>query len=285
MNAAPARPTPAHRRRRRGFLERNIAGLADALDHAATADEIARRGGWLQSLDPRAKIVGFGLLIVAAVAARRLETVGALLALAVAMATTSRVPWRVLAANAWVGVLAFTGWIALPAIFLTPGRPVCTLPGLHWTITAPGLQTAGLLLARAETTATLALTLVLSTPWTQVLKALRALRVPAVAVVILGMTHRYIFLLLHLAGDFFVARRSREVGALGPAGRRQVAAGAAGVLLGKSLQLSGEVYQAMQSRGFRGEVRTLEDFHWRPRDGGALAGFAATAAVACWLGR
>lgn len=263
-----------------GFVERNLAGLAATLDHAASADEIARNGGWLQGLDPRAKIIGFAALIVAAVSVRHLPVVLGLLALATASAGSSRIPLRLLATQVWGGVLVFTGLIALPAIFLTPGRVVGGLPVLHWPITAQGLQTAGMLVARAETTATLALTLVLSTRWAHVLKALRVLRTPSVVVVILGMTHRYIYLLLHLAADFFVARRSRLVGTLDARQRRQIAGGAAGVLLGRSLQLSGEVFQAMQSRGFRGESYTLDPFRWRRRDTAALAGFVTAAAVA-----
>ncbi len=269
---------------RPGFIERNLAGLTDALDYAAMADRLAYRGGWPQTLDPRAKIIGFGLLIVAAVSARHLTVVTALWLAAAGLAKAAHIPWRVLVVQVWVGVLMFTGLIALPAIFLTPGRTLGVLPGLHWPVTAQGLLTAGMLLARAETTATLALTLVLSTRWTHVLKALRVLRTPTVVVVILGMTHRYVFLLLHLAGDFFVARRSRLVGELDGAQRRQVAAGAAGVLLGKSLHLSNEVYQAMQSRGFRGEVYALEDFRWQTRDSLALPMFIAGAATSFWFG-
>ena len=44
-----------------------------------------------------------------------------------------------------------------------------------------------------------------------VLKALRVLRVPVVVVVVLGMTYRYILLLLEIAHEMFEARRSRTV--------------------------------------------------------------------------
>ena len=69
-----------------------------------------------------------------------------------------------------------------------------------------------LLVARVETAATLSVLLILCTPWSHVLKALRVLRVPVVFVVILGMTYRYILLLLQSAHDMFESRRSRMVG-------------------------------------------------------------------------
>jgi len=191
----------------------------------------------------------------------------------------------VLAARAWMGALAFTGVIALPALFLTPGVAVYRVPGLHWTVTEQGLTTANYLLLRVETAATLALLLVFTTPWVHVLKALRIFRVPVVFVAILGMASRYILLLLETAHEMFESRKSRSVGALRGAERRRMAVASAGVLLSRSFQLSGDVYLAMQARGFRGEVHLLDDFAMKRLDWVALAGFAALAAAGVWAGR
>ena len=53
----------------------------------------------------------------------------------------------------WLGALGFTGAIAVPAIFLTPGRVLYRLPGLSWPVTAQGLTTASYLILRVETAA------------------------------------------------------------------------------------------------------------------------------------
>ena len=91
-----------------------------------------------------------------------------------------------------------------------------------------------------------------------------------VFVVILGMTCRYILLMLETAHEMFESRKSRTVGAASRADQRRMAVSSAGVLLGKTFQLSGEVYLAMQARGFRGEVYLLDDFRMtRARLGGA----------------
>ena len=127
------------------------------------------------------------------------------------------------------------------------------------------------LIMRAQTAATLSVLLVLCTPWSKVLKALRVLRLPTVLVVILGMTHRYIFLLLRSAHDMFKSRRSRTVGRLDGQEQRRAMTAGAGVLMSKTLQLSGDVYLAMRSRGFQGEVYLLDEF----RHGLVLTG-------SCW---
>jgi cobalt ECF transporter T component CbiQ len=257
-----------------------VDSLARTLEHARFCEDAALTQGILQRLDPRVKLCGLLALILVAVSARRLEVTLAVWMLGVALASYSCISIKVLATRTWAGVLAFTGLIALPALFITPGDAV--LP--HWPITWQGLITALRLIVRAETAATLAGLLVLTTPWTHVLKALRTLRVPTVLVVILGMTYRYIFLLVRLAEEFFEARRSRMIWTLSRPEQRHMAGAAAGVLLNKSLQLSEDVYLAMQSRGFRGEAYTLHDFHMERRDWMAAAGFAVAAALAFWGG-
>jgi energy-coupling factor transporter transmembrane protein EcfT len=59
----------------------------------------------------------------------------------------------------------------------------------------------------------------------------------------------------------------------------------AGVLLSKSVELSHEVYLAMLSRGFRGEVRLLTDFRLRLRDYAGMTAFVFTSCFAAWIGR
>jgi energy-coupling factor transporter transmembrane protein EcfT len=148
-----------------------------------------------------------------------------------------------------------------------------------------GFRAAGFLIGRAETAATLSTLLVFTTPWARVLKALRTFRCPVVLVAILGMTYRYIFVILQTAVEMFEARKCRTVGVLPPAERRRLASSAAGVLLSKSIHLGTEVDLAMRSRGFRGEVRLLQDSHAHAADWCWLAGFAVTSAAALWWGR
>jgi len=287
LNALSNQKTKAAppKKRRGNFVERTLATLIRKTERALFAEELAQADGFLQKLDPRVKIVGLLALILDVTLARNFFTIFFIFALAVLLAVFSGVPLRTLAARAWFSALTFTGLIALPVIFITPGDALIRLPFLGWTITAQGLTSATYLISRVETTVTLSLLLVLCTLWTHVLKALRVLRVPIVFVVILGMTYRYIFVMIETAQNMFEARQSRLVGALNASESRRIAAASVGVLLSKSFYLNAEVYLAMQSRGFRGEVYTLDDFQMRRKDWLALAGFLLVAVLAFWLGR
>jgi cobalt ECF transporter T component CbiQ len=270
---------------RRGVVQHTVEGLYRAMQRTVEAEASARRRGLLQSLDPRVKLAGLAALILASVLSARLDVIAAVLALAILLALLSLIPLRLIAARVWIVVLLFTGAIALPALFLTPGPVLYRMPILGWAVTATGATSAAFLVLRAETASTLALLLVLTTPWMHVLKALRIFRVPLVFVVMLGMTSRYILLLVETAHEMFESRQSRTVGELTSSDRRRMAVASAGVLLGRSLQLSGDVYLAMQARGFRGEVYLLDDFRMTPTDWLALTAFAALSSVAIWAGR
>jgi len=279
------RAPPPSRRRRHGFVEKTARGLVETAGQALFAEDMAAHHGFLQRLDARVKLAGICALIMAAMAVRRLWVLAAILMLGAVLAVASRVPLRLVAARVWIAVLAFTGVIALPAIFLTPGSVLCRVPLLDWPVTQQGLRGAGFLLLRAETAATLAALLVMTTLWTRLLHALRYFRVPVTIVAILGMTYRYMFLFLATAQDMFESRESRIVGILEPHQRRRLAAASAGVLLGKTLQMSGEVHTAMQARGYRGEIRLLDELQLRARDWLRLAAFVGVAVLAVWVGR
>lgn len=268
---------------RRPFLQRTVDSLYSATSRVMYADTLAREGGVLQALDPRVKLAGLLALILASALSAKLWVIAALLAIAVVLALTSHLPLSLLAPT-WGAALAFTGAIAFPAVFLTPGHAIYRVFA-DWHVTAEGLTSAEYLILRVETSATLALLLVFTTPWTHVLKSLRILRVPVVFVVVLGMTFRYILLLLETAREMFESRQSRTVGRLTASESRRLAVTSGGVLITKAFQLSNDVFLAMQARGFRGEVYVLDEFRMQARDWAALVLFAGLAGGAAWAGR
>jgi cobalt ECF transporter T component CbiQ len=250
--------------------------MANVLRQAIYSDELARRRGLLQRLDPRVKVVTLlGLLIVAALV-RNLPVLLAMYALTLPLAAASRLPVGFFVKRVWLFIPIFTGIIVIPAMFsfVTPGNVVVPLgdwSGNEVGLTEQGLRSAALIVSRVATSISLVVLLTLTTPWARLLAALRALFVPRVFVLILGMAYRYIFLLLNAVTDMYTARRARAVAGDrdGTSGRR-FAAASAGALFGKAHALSEEVHLAMLARGFRGDARTFE----RPRPG---------ALDACWI--
>lgn len=251
------------------FMLKTVAAVTAALERAVFSEEHARLPGLLQGRDPRAKVVATLLLLLAVGLAHHLVVVAALYAIVLLLARLSYLSFDFFVKRVWLGIPLFAAMIALPALFTLPGQPLLVLVDsgtIHVAVTDNGLASASLFLARVGTSASLAVLLVLTTRWAQLLKALRVLRVPEAFVIVLGMTYRYLFLFLYLANNMFLARQSRTVGPTSGAAQRRWAAATAGALFSRSMKMSGDVHQAMLARGFSGELRALADFHMADGD-------------------
>jgi cobalt/nickel transport system permease protein len=281
----PSSPAPnRHSRPGSSFIEKSLADISHTLEQTLFAEKIAQKDGLLQRLDARVKVLALVLLLLAIGLSHSLVIIAGLYLVLLGLAWASAVPMGFYIKRVWLFMPFFTGIVAIPALFITPGPALVSLaPGL--VVTQTGLNSALFLLLRVGTSVSAAVLLVLTTPWNTVLKALRVMHLPDEVVLILGMTYRYIYLFLHTANDMFLSRKSRILRRLDGASQRRLVAASAGTLLNRSLQLSGEVYLAMQSRGFSGAPRTMDTFKMQRRDWLFAALSLVSTATAIWFGR
>jgi cobalt/nickel transport system permease protein len=109
-----------------------------------------------------------------------------------------------------------------------------------------------------------AIVLASSTPFPELLAAMRAIRVPRLLVAIFSLMWRYLFVLVDEAMRLLRARAARsgrsDQPGLRPGGslawRGRVAGGMAGNLFLRAYERSDRIYMAMVSRGYDGEIRT-----------------------------
>ncbi len=274
------------KRRRGSFVDKTLDGAARVMHQALFADDVAAGRGLLQRIEPRVKLVSILGLLVAAALAHRIPTLLALYGATLGLAVASGVSLGFFVRRVWLFVPIFTGIVVLPATLnvVTHGDvvvPLGTWFGHELGMTAQGLTAAGLIVSRVATSISLVVLLTLTTAWPRLLAALRALRVPALFVLVLGMAYRYVFHLLGAVGDMFTARKARLVRAIDTAAGRRFVAASAGALFGRSHALAEEVHMAMVARGYTGDVRTLAAERIGARE---LAWLAAclVAAAALW---
>ena len=251
------------------FIYKTILAISQALERAIFSAEYARLPGLLQAIDPRAKLAAIVLLLLATGFIRHLAVVVAIYAVVLLLGRLSLLPASLLAKGVWLGIPLFAAIVALPAVFTLPGQPLLIVPLFGDTrivASDSGLSSAGLLIARVGTSVSLGLLLITTTRWTDLLKALRILRVSDAFIVVLGMTYRYLFLLLHTVNGVFLARASRTVGRAEGGEQRRWIAATTGALANRAFKMSDDVYQAMVARGFAGEIRTLTEFRMVERD-------------------
>jgi cobalt ECF transporter T component CbiQ len=279
------------RRRKGSYVAKTLNGAAGVMREAMFAEDTAAHEGLLQRVDPRVKVVTLLGLLVAVSLVRSLPVLVVAYLATLVLAVLSRLPMRLFVRRVWLFIPIFTGIVVLPATLnvITAGHvvvPLGTWFGRELGITAEGLTSAAMIVTRVATSISLVVLLTLTTPWTRLLAALRALLVPRLFILVLGMAYRYLFHLLNSVLDMFTARRARTVGDGGDAvsGRKFVAA-SAGALFGKTHALSEEVHMAMVSRGYTGDARTLAAFRIGALDVIWIATAVASAIVLVGVGR
>ena len=247
------------------FLSKNISSITGALESVISSEDLCRARGLLQGLDPRIKVATLVLFIIVISLVQSLPILAGVFVLILAFALLSKVTLGVFLKRILIFIPIFTALIAIPALFITPGDPLVTSAG-KVIITEQGARTAGLLVLRVTDSLSFGILLILTTRWANILAALRWFRVPALFVTIMGMTYRYIFLLLHSANSMFLARRSRTLGSLSGGENRRWLGQALATTLAKSHHLSEEVYLAMLSRGYKDDGIVLNNFSLKRRD-------------------
>ena len=251
-------------------MERTLEGTVSLLRETIAAETISSRNGFLQRRDPRLKIVAVIVLLAAVLLAKNIVMVVALYCVCLAVAAFSSAGLRYFLKRTFLFIPLFALVVALPALFspITPGEPVVSFTLLSWQIavTRQGVDTAFLFFMRVLASVSFAVLLVITTKQHALLKALRVFHVPRLFVVTIGMCYRYLFLLLDIIQDTFVAIRSRAGFVTSPkTGRRVIALNMASLWL-RSYRLHSQVYDAMISRGYTGEPAVLNDFRARKGD-------------------
>jgi len=246
--------------------------------HDNVFDRYHAKGSLLHHLDPRVKVVVTVIFILSNV----LLPDGAWLAFVCS--------WLlILAANQLsqlgLGFSFKRSFVALPfalaaitAIFSIPGRALGEWQ-IAWLTLVPtdaGLLRFASILVRSWLSIQMAILLVATTQFPDLLHALEHLRVPRILTTIIAFLYRYMFV---LTDEVFRLLRAREARSAGFPGQKQggslfwrarVTGNMAGQLFLRSYERSDRIYNAMLSRGYSGDLRTLNPHVMVRRDWLAL---------------
>ncbi|NTU84228.1 MAG: cobalt ECF transporter T component CbiQ [Chloroflexales bacterium] len=155
--------------------------------------------------------------------------------------------------------------VAVTLVFSRPGAPLFTLAlgPLRLTATDTGVVAFVSVVLKSWLSVQAALLLTATTHFTDVLYALRALRLPAVFIAILSFAYRYLFVMVDEAQRMLRARECRSAELPGRRGggslawRAAVVGRMAGTLFLRAYERSERIYVAMLARGYSGEIRGL----------------------------
>jgi len=206
--------------------------------------------------------------ILSAVLARTITSFSILLLLIVILCVASQIPLKFFLVRATFFIPIFTGLIALPLLFITPGTSVAEFlfGRVVVEITQEGIERAVQFTFRVWVCVAFMSLLVLTTKFSRLLRAMENLRFPKVFVAMTAMTYRFIFLFINEAYRMALAKESRTV-------RRQKwreYLGSLGSLIAtlflRAYERGERVYLAMLARGYDGTMKTLDGMKCKRRD-------------------
>lgn len=183
------------------------------------------------------------------------------LVLVACSATAGLGPFRL--SRGAVVALPFT-LAALPLIFTIQEQVIATvvLGPLDLTISAEGLRRFLTITAGSWLSVQVALLLAFTTPFHDLVDALRELRLPRILISIISFMYRYLAVLTDEGSRMLRARDARSALGNGRGGgsirwRATVTGRMVGSLFLRAYERSERIYAAMQARGFEGEFRHL----------------------------
>ena len=266
---------------KKGVIENTIGGILGFFEEAFISEGFSRRKGFLQSLDPKVKLLSIMTAIFATSLIKDLKLLVLIYTFTLFLAYLSKINILFFIKRVWFFIPIFAGIIIIPMIFniFFLGDPLITLAYLGPTnhvgsltlpesiyITRQGVYAASIFIMRVATCVSAVVLLFLTTPQQILYKSLRTVGVPKIYVFTLEMTNRYIFLLMDLVRDMYFATKARAIKAGSMFKEQKWVGGRIGYTLIRSMDISEKVHMAMISRGFNGDVKVMQEFRIHKRD-------------------
>lgn len=271
---------------KKGFVGKTIDGIFSFLQEAFVSETYAKRDGFLQTMDPRAKLISILAIVFATSMVGSLYLLIMVYLATLLFAYLSKVDVLFFIKRVWLFIPIFAGIIALPMIFnvFFPGDPLVQLtylgPGAALGpfslpesifITKQGVNMAIIFTMRVATCVSAVVLLFITTPQQVLFKSLRSVGVPKIYVLTMEMAYRYIFLLMDMVREMYTAKKARTIRSRSMFDEQKWVGGRMGYTLIRSIDMSEKVHMAMMSRGFNGDVRVMQEFKMLNRDYFAVA--------------
>jgi cobalt ECF transporter T component CbiQ len=252
------------------FIEKGIDHLSDIIKSGYIQWELASREGFFQKLDARIKVI-FLLFFIFIVSLKKnvMPEVGIGIFI-FALALLSRLNIVMLYKRVFFWGFFFGFLVAFPSAFniITRGEiimPVINLskPHTFWIyhipqeigLTKEGLYSVVMLTMRVVNSLSISFLVLYTTPFHEIIKALKILRVPDAFLMIITLSYKYIFLFAKTVGDMHIAKKSRLVRGVSNAQAREWIAGRIAFIFRKTRMRCEDVFNAMLSRGLSDKIK------------------------------
>ncbi|HTZ19009.1 MAG TPA: energy-coupling factor transporter transmembrane component T [Dissulfurispiraceae bacterium] len=280
LKSSPLSAQADHERRGGGrvnisYLEKGIRDFAELFTEGHAQWELSLRKGFLHALDARIKIVFWLYFVIVISLKHEIMPEAAIFMFLFLVAVCSRLSLGTFYKKVVMLGFVFGFLVSAPSALniIVPGKiamPVLVLSRPHefWIyhipqvigITEEGISIVSLLTLRVLNSLSVSFLVLYSTPFADIVKALKVFRVPDTFLLIISMTYKYIFSFAHIVSDMHLAKKARLAGDTRTKEAGAWAAGRIASVFRKTQMECDEVFKAMAARGFSGRLRF---YHYR----------------------
>ncbi|MFN3699272.1 MAG: cobalt ECF transporter T component CbiQ, partial [Dictyoglomus sp.] len=217
------------------FIDKTLNNFNSILREALFFEE-KTTDSFLFQINERIKIISLIFILIGISFLKKIESILFIYFLSIFIAYWGKINVKNFLKRTWVFIPIFTLILTIPLIFVNPSN-------FSLGFYKEGLENALRFVLRVATSISYTQLLIMSTSWLKILSSLKAFRVPSLFVTILMITYRYIFLLLKLAEDLYLAKKSRTINMKRLKIEYNFSASSIGIMAIKSHELSKEVSQ------------------------------------------
>ncbi|MEJ5377684.1 MAG: cobalt ECF transporter T component CbiQ [bacterium] len=251
-------------------MEKALAQLCAMVRRLYVQWDLAVKNGLLQKLDPRVKLALIATTVVMASLKQGLGAQLLLGSILLGLTLLSKIPLREVQGRAILLAVLFGILLPAPSALNLVNKGEVLIPVLHlkeparflWFhveetvgFTRGGLGAVAVLGLRIMNSVTVTLLVLNTTSFTEIVRALKHFKLPDTLVWVILLTYRYIFVLVNLVEQMHRARSARLVKGTSSAETRKWTAHGIAFVFEKTQLRCQEIFRAMQSRGFSGQVR------------------------------
>ncbi len=221
------------------FIDKTLKDINKILRETLLFEEI--KESFLSKINEKIKVISLIFVLIFLSFFQKLSSIIILYLFSIYLGYIGKINIKVLLKRTWTFIPFFTLIIVIPSIFMIPGK-------LSLGFTMESLISAIRFVLRVATSISYIQIFILTTPWTKIFSGLKGIGISSLIITIFIMTYRYILLLLKIAEDLYLAKKSRTININWK--REQIWIGnTIGILAVKTHELSKEVSQGMLSRG------------------------------------
>ena len=255
------------------YIDKGIESFAGVIKEGYTQWESASKKGFFHKLDTRIKVV-FWLFFIVVISFKKeiLPELGIFFTV-FALSLLSRINLINFYRKIFLLGFIFGFLISLPSSLnvITHGKvlfPIITLtkPYDFWSYHIPevigftkeGFSVVTMLTLRVLNSLSISFLILYTTPFPEIIKALKILKVPDAFLIIISLAYKYIFIFARIVADMHLAKKSRLAGVVNRSDARNWVAGRIAFIFRKTQLKCEDVFKAMIGKGFSGEIKLYQ---------------------------